>query len=542
MRADREACRLHRRLRGARGALRSGWEALITHPWLVGDSQTPGGEVFRRARITTLLAVIAANAVGALVVLVFAVWALPKPARVINLTVTLENVALAAVYLPLALALGTLWGSRRLALGRHGGRSWLVAERAPDAQERRLALRGPLVVMEAQSALWGLAVALFVALDARFSWLLALGVGMTIALGGLTTSAAAYLLSEMSLRPVVSRALASHVPERRAAPGVAARWLLAWTLGTAVPIVGLLLVAIVATSPVPISKQTLIVTVLALCAIALVFGALVMLLAAYLTVHPIGALRRALARVHRGELDAEIAVWDATEIGLLQAGFNEMVAGLRERERLRDLFGRQVGEEVARQALAEGVQLGGERRELAILFVDVAGSTELAASQPPEVVVATLNRFFAEVVDVVSLHSGWIDKFPGDAAMAVFGAPLALQRPAEHALRAARELRERLRERVPDLDAGIGVAAGEAVAGHVGSEHRFEYTVIGDPVNEASRLTDLAKQRAERLLASSAAVAGAGADEATHWQIGEEVLLRGRPLATRIAWPLDGAA
>lgn len=520
-----------------RAGLRSRWEQLITHPWLVGDSQTPGGEVLRRARITTLVAVIVANAVGTLVVLVFAVWALPKPAGVTNLTVTVENVAVAAVYLPLALAAGTLWGSRRLVPVPHGGSNWLLAERPPNAQERALALRGPLVVMEAQSVLWGLAVILFVGLDARFSWLLALGVGMTVALGGMTTSAAAYLLSEMSLRPVVSRALASRAPDRRGAPGVAVRWLLAWVLGTAVPIVGLALVAIVALGPVPISKQTLIVTVLALCAIALVFGALVMLLAAYLTVHPIGALRRALGRVHRGDLDVQIAVWDATEIGLLQAGFNEMVAGLREREQIRDLFGRQVGEEVARQALAEGVRLGGELREIAILFVDITGSTELAASQPPEVVVAILNRFFSEVVDVVNRHAGWIDKFPGDAAMAVFGAPLAVERPAHHALRAARELRERLRERVPDLEAGIGVAAGQAVAGHVGSEHRFEYTVIGDPVNEAARLTDLAKQREGGLLASSVAVASADPEEAAHWQIGEEVLLRGRPAATRIAWP-----
>jgi len=520
-----------------RASLRDRWESLITHPWLVGDPAVPGREIGRRARLTTTAAVVLANAVGATVVLMFAFWALPKPAGVVNGTVNGENLAAAIAYLLGALTAGVLWGSRRLIDGRHGIRGWLFAERAPDAAERSLALRAPLLVMEAQSVLWGLAVVLFVALNARFSGLLALGVGLTVALGGLTTSAAAYLLSEMSLRPVVSRALAEHVPDRRRTPGVAARWLLAWTLGTGVPIVGLLLVAVVALTPVEIEKQKLIVTTLALCAIALVFGALLTLLAAYLTVHPIGAIRRALARVREGDLEASMQAWDATEVGMLQAGFNEMLEGLRERERMRDLFGRQVGEEVARQALSEGVRLGGEVRGAAVLFVDITGSTELAAARAPEEVVAILNRFFAVVVEVISAHGGWIDKFPGDAALAVFGAPLAIDSPASQALCAARELHRRLREAVPDIDAGIGVAAGQVVAGHVGTERRFEYTVIGDPVNAAARLTDLAKRHPGRVLASGETIAEAGAEESAHWRLGEEVTLRGRALPTRLAWP-----
>ncbi|MHB8492263.1 MAG: adenylate/guanylate cyclase domain-containing protein [Solirubrobacteraceae bacterium] len=514
------------------------WESLITHPWLVGDPTLPGREVGRRVRLTTIAAVALANAVGAVVVLLFSFWALPKPPGVVDGTVNFDNLAAAAIYVPLALALGVLWGRRRLEEGPHGLRGWLFEERAPDPAERSLALRGPLLVMEAQAALWGLGVVLFVALNAGFSWLLGFGVGMTVALGGLTTSAAAYLLSEMSLRPVVSRALASHAPEQRGAPGVTARLLLAWLLGTGVPMVGLLLVAVVALSPVTIHKETLIVTTIALCAIALVFGALVSLMATYLTLHPIGAIRRALARVRQGDLTADMQVWDATEIGLLQAGFNEMVAGLRERERIRDLFGRQVGEEVARRALSEGVQLGGEVRDVAVLFVDLAGSTELAASRPPEDVVAILNRFLAEVVDVITAHGGWIDKFPGDAALAVFGAPLAIDRPQRSALRAARELQARLRERVPDVDAGIGVASGPVVAGHVGTERRFEYTVIGDPVNEAARLTDIAKRHDSRILAAGEMLAGAGEDEAAFWRLGEERVLRGRPVPTRLAWPI----
>ncbi len=224
-------------------------------------------------------------------------------------------------------------------------------------------------------------------------------------------------------------------------------------------------------------------------------------------------------------------------MGLLQAGFNDMVTGLRERERIRDLFGRQVGEDVARQAMEDDVRLGGEVREVSVLFVDLVGSTTLAGERPPEEVVELLNRFFAEVIDVVEGCGGWINKFEGDAALAIFGAPLPVTDAPGSALRAARELDERLRERIPELRAGIGVACGEAVAGNIGAERRFEYTVIGDPVNQASRLTDLAKERSCRVLAAHGVVEAAADDEAARWQAGEEHTLRGRSSPTLVASP-----
>src|SRR5439155_479110 len=114
---------------------------------------------------------------------------------------------------------------------------------------------------------------------------------------------------------------------------------------------------------------------------------------------PVSAVRRALGRVEEGDFDVDVEVDDASEIGLLQSGFNRMAAGLRERERLRDLFGRHVGEDVARAALDAGeLALGGEVREVAVLFVDLAGSTAMAGKRPPEEVVSLLNRFFAVVV------------------------------------------------------------------------------------------------------------------------------------------------
>jgi adenylate cyclase len=172
--------------------------------------------------------------------------------------------------------------------------------------------------------------------------------------------------------------------------------------------------------------------------------------------------------------------------------------------------------------------------------VDLVGSTKLAATRAPEDVVALLNDVFEAVVRVASEEGGWVNKFEGDAALCVFGAPAHDEEHAAHALRSARRLREelgRLAERHPGLDAGIGVSSGAAVAGNVGAEQRFEYTVIGDPVNEAARLTEEAKARPARVLASGEAVERAG-DEAAHWRAAATLELRGRPDPT-LAWEPD---
>jgi adenylate cyclase len=142
-------------------------------------------------------------------------------------------------------------------------------------------------------------------------------------------------------------------------------------------------------------------TALFLSALGLSVGLLSVWIAARSVADPVVEVRGALAEVEGGNLEAEVRVAEGNEIGLLAAGFNRMVAGLRERERLRDLFGRHVGEDVARRALERGVELGGEVRTCAVLFVDLVGSTGLAASRPPAEVVALLNRFFCLVVEVV---------------------------------------------------------------------------------------------------------------------------------------------
>ncbi|HYJ20606.1 MAG TPA: adenylate/guanylate cyclase domain-containing protein [Solirubrobacterales bacterium] len=502
---------------------------------MIGDPTTPGPKLLARVRRLTMISIVVANAVGALVVIAFALLVLPKPEGIDRSQTVVANMILAGVYLTVAIAIGVIWG-RRLVEG--GIRSWLDSDRAPDETEKLRVLRAPLRVLGVAALLWALAVVAFTLLNLLFDPLLALGVGLTVALGGVTTCAVAYLLTELALRPVASRALAGGAPRRRRLPGLTSRWMLAWALGTGGPIVGLALIGVVALTPVEIDETTLALTTVTLCGIALAFGALVSLLAAYATVHPIGSIRRGLAEVEEGNLDVQLPVWDSTEVGLLQAGFNEMVAGLREREQIRDLFGRQVGHDVAHEALATGVDLGGVECEIAVIFVDVVGSTQLAGTRSPRELVTLLNRFFGEVVEAVEAHGGWINKFEGDAALAIFGAPQQLDDAHGRALAAARDLQRRLCASVAEIEAGIGVGSGIAVAGQIGHEHRYEYTVIGDPVNEAARLSDLAKEYDPHLLASARTVERAGEQEAGSWTLGESVKLRGRSEPTVLAQPV----
>jgi adenylate cyclase len=217
-----------------------------------------------------------------------------------------------------------------------------------------------------------------------------------------------------------------------------------------------------------------------------------------------------------------------------------MTAGLREREGLQDLFGRHVGAEVAREALDRPVALGGEEREVAVLFVDLVGATSLATRWEPAEVVSLLNRFFSIVVDTVGGHGAGSTSSRATPPCACSGPP-PRRRVRVLGARPTRAVSERLARELPAIDAAIGVFAGRAVAGNVGAEHRFEYTVIGDPVNEAARLCELAKQRPERVLASQAVLGRATEKESARWRVEGDVVLRGRSEPTGLAAPAGGS-
>jgi adenylate cyclase len=482
---------------------------------------------------------VAAGALGTIDVFLLLWFVLPPPEhlRADEPTILLVNAVAVAILLPLAMVTGTVWGYR---IARPMQR--FDAEGRPPTEEERLAtVRQPIRGAGIDAILWLAGALILAALNTQFSADLAFHVGSTIAMGGATTTAVTYLLSERLLRPMTARALEAGPVPQPCGLGVQRRLLLVWLLATGVPLLGLAFVGVHVLEEGG-SPERLALSVLVLAAGAAVVGLAATVLVARSLADPLEGLRTALGRIEEGDLDAEVRVDDASEVGLLQSGFNRMVAGLRERERLRDLFGRHVGEDVARKAVDQPVALGGERRRVGVLFVDLVGSTELADRCPPEEVVALLNRFFAIVVETVDARGGWVNKFEGDAALCVFGAPVEHDDCAAAALDAARTLHERLAREVPEADAGIGVSAGEAVAGNVGAERRFEYTVIGDPVNEAARLCELAKRRPQRVVACEAVLREAGGDERRRWRLDEEVVLRGMTEPTRLALSTDGEA
>ena len=475
----------------------------------------------------------AANTVGIVLTMVSYLYVLPIPAAAntpdvfrANLIIGLAFTAFSYVTVMIFLVPHT-----KRALG------WTVRGTEPTADERERTLRLPMLMFLVSAVLWMLpAVFMFVynlPVDAAFASIVFLEV---LASGG-ATAAVAYLLQSRLLRQPTARVLEIAPPRARFKNSVAVRLLTTWLLTSAIPALAAISVAAFAPWTQP-SFERLSWTAIMFGAAFFLTGLLATILFAKSVCEPLRAMTKALEAIEAGDLNTHVTVNDSGELGQLQAGFNRMVHAMREREQLRDLFGRHVGEDVARQALEHGVQLGGEEIEAAALFVDVIGSTTLAATRSPGEVVAALNRFFEVVVEVVDAHGGLVNKFEGDAALCIFGAPLKLEDPAAAALSAAREMVRRLKAEVPELDAGVGVSQGLVIAGNIGATQRLEYTVIGDPVNEAARLTEQAKDRPERIVASQRIVDRARGDEGTRWTLLEPLTLRGRLEPTVLAVPI----
>lgn len=406
---------------------------------------------------------------------------------------------------------------------------WALSDRSPTRQQRISALKLPWRITLMQSGLWAVAVVVFTSIAVVVQPGGALPTFFSVLIAGIVVSAIAYLFTEYVLRPVAAQALADQRDPGFRTAGVRRRMVVFWFLGTAAPVLGLVVAGLVAlTRPEEVALDRFAYAILSLAAVLLVFGMLVTLLNAQAVVTPLNAVRDALATVRDGDFDARIVVNDATELGQLQAGFNHMAEGLAERERIRDLFGRHVGASVAAEATGKDVELGGETRVVSVLMIDLIGSTTFATDRPPAEVVQMLNRFFGIVVEEVDRREGLVNKFMGDAVLAIFGSPVPLDDHAAAALAAARGIIGRLGTEVPEVGAGIGVSTGEAVAGNVGSQSRFEFTVIGDAVNAAARLTELAKDAPGFVLVSRRSVAEASDEEQAHWTDHGSTTLRGR--------------
>jgi class 3 adenylate cyclase len=413
---------------------------------------------------------------------------------------------------------------------------WFVGGRRPNADQRVSAMR----LLARQSiilgSVWAISGLSYLVLNPEGIAALWIPTLLAVVFGGTAAASVSLLLTQRSLRPMMVAA-AQGTEGLVVAPGVLTRLVGTWLLGSGLPCLAIAALVLTRSNGWIIQKAGSIETpILMVTLVAILIGLPVMIMTSRSISDPLREVVDAMARVERGDIDTSVGVYEKSELGRLQDGFNRMMAGIGERDRLRDLFGRHVGADVARRAIEEGTSLSGDVREAAILFIDLVGSTRLAASRPPQEVAGVLDDFFRIVVSAVDDHRGLINKFQGDAVLAVFGAPLTHDDCSSAALATARLLRKQLQQ-LPEVDFGIGVSTGPVFAGNIGAENRYEYTVVGDAVNEAARLADFAKTLDQRIVCSAAAIDRAAAAERAHWVSGGETELRGRAESTAVFTP-----
>ncbi len=257
---------------------------------------------------------------------------------------------------------------------------------------------------------------------------------------------------------------------------------------------------------------------------------------------PVLELAHGAHRIAEGDYQHRVNLKQEDELGELAASFNQMSAGLAERDRVRDLLGKVVSPEIAAELLRRGVALGGEEREVTVLFSDLRDFTSMSEALPPQEMLAILNDYFTRMAALVEKHGGVVDKYIGDALMAVFGAPLARAENADCAMHAALEMSEALDDLnrqwqargLQTIGVGIGINTDIVVAGNMGSKTRLNYTVIGDGVNLASRLEGLTKnpEYAARIIVSGSTLAR-GTERYRTRRLGE-IAVRGKRATTEI--------
>lgn len=229
---------------------------------------------------------------------------------------------------------------------------------------------------------------------------------------------------------------------------------------------------------------------------------------------PVRSLVRAANRIREGDFKQKVSVRTWDEIELLTGSFNDMAKGLEEREELKGAFGKFVNPAIAQQIMSGSLALGGVEKNVTVFFSDIRSFTTISEKMEPVEVVAMLNQYFTLMVNIVHKSGGVVDKFIGDAIMAVWGAPLDTDRDAHESVGAAVEMRYALREfnekhrgSLPEIRIGCGLNTGPVLSGQIGAEDRLEYTVIGDTVNLASRLEGLNKTFGTDIIVSEATYA-----------------------------------
>jgi class 3 adenylate cyclase len=214
---------------------------------------------------------------------------------------------------------------------------------------------------------------------------------------------------------------------------------------------------------------------------------------------PLKNLTASAGEVAQGNLETKIpSPRSRDEVGRLTATFGTMLEGLRQRDFIRDAFGRYLSKEVVEELLGspDGLKIGGEIREVTILVSDLRGFTSLASRLSPHDVIDILNRYLERMVDIIARYRGTVDEFQGDGILAFFGAPLVASDDPERAIACAIEMQtalveintEQRQRNLPELAMGLGINTGEVIVGNIGSEKRTKYGAVGTPINTAYRI------------------------------------------------------
>ncbi len=265
-----------------------------------------------------------------------------------------------------------------------------------------------------------------------------------------------------------------------------------------------------------------------------------------LILNPLKNLTLASKRIQSGDYKTRVGVVTSDELGDLADSFNDMADSLAEKEFMRDTFGKIVDPEVRDYLMSGagkkslGETLGGETREVTVLFCDIRSFTAMSEKMAAAEVVSLLNRYFTALGQCITSHHGIINKYIGDAIMAIFGAPVSLPNSALDAFEAALDMRQTLvklnndfkKDGLPELKFGIGIHTGPVFAGTIGAETRMEYTVIGDTVNTASRLESLCKTYKTDLLISESSAEKIG--DKDNLKFVAEAEIRGKTEAMKV--------
>ena len=406
-------------------------------------------------------------------------------------------------------ALTLLYGFIRIKPRMRPIQEWIGGQRDPDATGRAwtAAVSMPLDVVRAEMLVPIAAVILpgciagIAILDLPWTAFFPLMAASMIAVG--YGAILHYLTIEAGMRPVlvdVNRSVAAPVEACMAALPLRVRLLAALPMINI--ITGLVVAAVTGND-----SESLGVAVLVAIAVATTVSLELTVLLSRSILVPLRDLQQATGRVADGDFDVRVPVTTGDELGELAASFNEMVSGLRERERIREAFGTYLDREVAEYILSEGFEEDGVIVEVTILFCDVRDFTSFAATAGARQVVARLNELFEVVVPIIGAEGGHVDKFEGDGLMAVFGAPQRYPDHAERAVRAALAIDRRVNRAgsgAGGFELGVGVNTGRVVAGSVGGGGRLNFSVIGDAVNVAARVEAETRATGDAVLMTAA--------------------------------------